>query len=122
MDADGRNVRALTDTTGGILAAGWTPDSQRYRVTFRAAVIPCNCWTLPAAQRRRFFHPAVRGYGCVDFSGWTMDRFCRQSTRRMNLVFSSPGWMDRTDGCSSIGYLDGQQTALEPGWQWLASA
>jgi Tol biopolymer transport system component len=29
MDADGRNVRALTDTTGGILAAGWTPDSQK---------------------------------------------------------------------------------------------
>jgi Tol biopolymer transport system component len=29
MAVDGRNVRALTDMTGGILAAGWTPDSQK---------------------------------------------------------------------------------------------
>ena len=29
MAADGRNLHALTDTTGGILAAGWTPDGQK---------------------------------------------------------------------------------------------
>jgi Tol biopolymer transport system component len=29
MAADGREVRALTDTTDGILAAGWTPDGQK---------------------------------------------------------------------------------------------
>jgi WD40 repeat protein len=29
MDADGRNVHALTDTTENTLAAGWTPDSQK---------------------------------------------------------------------------------------------
>ena len=29
MAVDGRNVRALTDMTGGILAAGWTPDGQQ---------------------------------------------------------------------------------------------
>jgi hypothetical protein len=29
MAADGKNVRALTDTTDGILAAGWTPDGRK---------------------------------------------------------------------------------------------
>ena len=29
MAADGNNVRALTDTTDGILAAGWTPDGRK---------------------------------------------------------------------------------------------
>ncbi len=29
MDADGRNVRALTDTTDNTIAAGWTPDGQK---------------------------------------------------------------------------------------------
>jgi len=35
---------------------------------------------------------------------------------RMIPGISSPGWMARTDGCSSNWYLSVGHTALEPGW------
>ena len=67
MDADGRNVRALTDTTENTLAAGWTPDSQKViGVTIQGGGDPVQLFDV--ANGTRLTLSFIRQSGEVDVS------------------------------------------------------